>query len=84
MVLSSAIATDDTRVDIPATGFWGDQKQKAFFDVKVFNTFAKSYQDIPLTKCYKRCEQQKKRAYKESIHEVENGSFSPFNTRWHE
>ena len=62
MALSSAITIDDTRVDIQATDFWGDQKQRAFFDVKVFNPFAKSYLDIPLPKCYKRCEHQKKRA----------------------
>ena len=68
MVLSSAITTDDARVDIQATDFGGgDKKQRAFFDVKVFNPFAKSYRDIPLTKCYKRCEQQKKRAYEERI-----------------
>ena len=68
MVESSAITTDDARVDIKATDLGGDQKQRAFFDVKVFNPFAKSYRDIPLTKCYKRCEQQKKRAYEERIH----------------
>ena len=78
MALSSAITTDDTRVDIQATGFWGDQKQRAFFDVRVFNPFvAKSFRDIPLTKCYKRCEEQKKRAYEERICEVERGSFTP-------
>ena len=77
MALSSAITTDDTRVDIQATGFWVNRKQRAFFDVKVLNPFAKGYRDIPLTKCYKRCEQQKKKACKEHIREVEHGSFSP-------
>ena len=77
MALSSAITTDDARVDIQATGFWGDRRQRAFFDVKVFNPFAKSFRDIPLMKCYKRCEQQKKRAYEERIREVEHGSFTP-------
>ena len=43
MALSNAITTDDARVDIQATGFWGDRKQRAFFDVKVLNPFAKSY-----------------------------------------
>jgi len=77
MALSSAITTDDTRVDIQATGIWGDQKQRAFFDVKVLNPFAKGYRDISLTKCYKWCEQQKKKACKEHIREVEHGSFTP-------
>ena len=52
-------------------------KQRTFFDVKVFNPFAKSYRDIPLTKCYKRREQQKKRTYKERIHKVKHGPFTP-------
>ena len=88
MALSSAITTNDARVDIQATGFWGDRKQRAFFDVKVFNPSAKSYRDIPVLKCYKRCGQQKKRAYEERIHEVEHGSFLHsthfLNTKWYE
>ena len=43
----------------------------------MFSLFAKSYRDIPLMKCYKRCEQQKKRAYEECIRKVEHGSFTP-------
>ena len=50
---------------------------KGFLDVKAFSPFAKSYRDIPLMKCYKRCEQQKKRAYEECIRRVEHGSFTP-------
>ena len=56
LALGSTITTDGARVDIQATGFWVDQKERAFIDVKVFNPFAKSYQDTPLTKCYRRCE----------------------------
>ena len=78
LALGSTITTDGARVDIQATGFWEDQKERAFFDVKLFNPFVKSYQDTPLTKCYKRCEQQKRRdAYEERIREVEHGSFTP-------
>ena len=33
----SAITTDDARADIQARGFWGHQKQQAFFDVKVLS-----------------------------------------------
>ena len=77
LALSSTITTDGARVDIQTTGFWGDWKERAFVDVKVFNPFAKSYRDTSLTKCYKRCEQQKKSAYEERIREVEHGSFTP-------
>ena len=34
MALCSAITTDDARVDIQVTVFWGDRKQRAFFDVR--------------------------------------------------
>ena len=45
LALSSTITTDEVRVDIQARGFWGDWKQRAIFNVKVFNPLAKSYQD---------------------------------------
>ena len=38
---TTAITEDQARVDISARNFWGN-KQIAFFDVKVFNPFAKS------------------------------------------
>ena len=38
--LSSAITTDDARLDIRADGFWDCRQQHAFFDVRVFNPIA--------------------------------------------
>ena len=55
-----AVTTDEARADILARGFWGDQKQQAFFDVKVFNPYAKNYCDSKLAICYRKCELQKK------------------------
>ena len=75
--MKSTVTTDEARADIQARGFWGDRKQQAFFDVKVFNPYAKTYRDTPLANCYRKCGLQKKRSYEERIHEVEHGSFAP-------
>ncbi len=65
------------RLDIVAQSFWGRDRQSAFFDVRVFNPFAPSYHNIPLSQCHKRNEQVKRRAYDERVREIERGSFSP-------
>ena len=73
----SAVTTDEARADIQARGFWGDRKQQAFFGVKVFNPYAKTYHDTPLANCYRKCEMKKKRSCEEHIREVEPGSYTP-------
>ena len=50
---------------------------KAFFDVKVFNPYAKSNQRFTLASCFSHHEKSKKRAYEQRIVEVEHGSFTP-------
>ena len=52
-----AITTDGARLDVRAQGFWGSRKTKDFFDVKVFNPFAKSYLNCPLTQVFTQMEQ---------------------------
>ena len=52
-------------------------RQKSYFDVKVFNPFAKSYVKESLTQFYRRLEMDKKRAYEASVREVELGCFTP-------
>ena len=42
MQYQTAITTDDARLDIQASGFWGMKSERAFFDVKVFNPLTKS------------------------------------------
>jgi hypothetical protein len=61
---------------IAARDFWGTG-QKAFFDVKVFNPYAKSNQKFSLASCFNHHEKGKKRAYEQRILEVEHGSFTP-------
>ena len=67
---------DEARVDIAARDFWCNG-QKAFFDVKVFNPYAKSNQKFALASCFKHHEKIKKRSYKQRVIEVEHGSFTP-------
>ena len=66
---------DEARVDIAARDFWSTG-QKAFFDVKVFNPYAKSNQKFTLASCFNHHEKSKKRVYKQRIVEVEHGSFT--------
>ena len=73
----TAYKEDGARLHIVAESFWGRDQQPAFFDVKVFNPLAPSYRNTSLSKCYRRNELEKRRAYDERIREVKHGSFSP-------
>ena len=73
----SAVVDDGARLDIAARGFWGISHQRAYFDVRVFNPYAPSYQSVPVSTCYRRNEQQKRRAYDQRVRDVEMGCFSP-------
>ena len=68
---------DGARLDVAATNFWGKDRQRAFFDVRVFNPFAPTHSHTPLDKCYRRQEREKIRSYEERVGEIEHGSFSP-------
>ena len=68
---------DGARLDVSAQSFWSSDRQQAFFDVRVFNPFAQCHRNSSLTQCYRKNEQEKKRAYDERVREVEHGSFSP-------
>ena len=68
---------DGARLDVMAQGFWASDRQCAFFDVRVFNPFAHSHCNHSLTSCYRRHEQEKRRAYDQRVREIEHGCFSP-------
>ena len=72
---------EGARLDVAATNFWSRDRQRTFFDVRVFNPLAPS-NNQPLSTCYKKQEQEKRRRYDQRIREVEQGSFIPlvFNT----
>ena len=73
----SANVEDGARLDVRAESFWGPDRQSAFFDVRVFNPLAPTYQNLSLASSYRRNEQEKRRAYDQRVREVEHGSFSP-------
>ena len=69
-------AADGARLDVAACGFWGGRHERAFFDVRVFNPHASS-NNQPLSTCYRKHENAKKRAYDQRIREIEHGTFTP-------
>ena len=74
--LKSANIEDGARLDVIAEDFWGT-RQRAFFDVRVFNPLASSLRNTPIDTLYRQKEQEKRRSYDERIREVEYGSFAP-------
>ena len=72
---ASAITDNGARLNVAARGFWGGHFERAFFDVQVFNPYALSNRQS-LRACYKKHENQKKRAYEQRIREIEHGSFT--------
>ena len=67
---------EQPRPDIRARGFYREG-QNAFFDIKLMNPNADSYQTIPTRRVYERAEQAKRRSYNERILNVEQGTFCP-------
>jgi len=61
---------EGARLDVVARDFWGRNKQRVFFDVRVFNPFARSYFRTPLSKCYHLHEREKRQAYDERVREL--------------
>jgi len=49
----------------------------AFFDIRVLNPLAPSNWNHTLTSCYRRNEQEKRRAYDQRVREIEHRNFTP-------
>ena len=77
LTLQSANREEGTRLDIAADDFWGGDRNRAFFDVRVFGPFAQSHWNTSLSQCYKKNEREKRRVYDQCFREVDHGSFSP-------
>ena len=73
---TGTIIKRDARLDIAAKGFWQDYEM-AYFDVKVFNPYAKSYINQPLDQVFTAGEKSKKTAYNQRVIRVEHGTFTP-------
>ena len=69
----------EARLDVAARGFWHEM---AFFDIRVFNPFAKSYlnQNQSLESVFRNHENQKKKSYNQRVIQVEHGTFTPIVT----
>ena len=67
---------DGARADISALGFWMPLS-RAFFDVKVVNTLARSNWSKESKAMYKHHEDLKKKAYAPRILQIEKGTFTP-------
>ena len=75
----SANKEDEARLDIAARGFW-QRGEMAFFDVRVFNPFAKTHLNSKLDTVFKSNEGSKKREYNERVIKIEHGTFTPIVT----
>ena len=51
--------------------------QDAFFDIRVFNSFASNYRNQTLPSLYRSNEKENKKEYGQRIQEVEHDSFTP-------
>ena len=67
----------EARLDIAARGFW-TRGEKAFFDVRIFNPFAKTHLSSKLDTVFRQNESAKKKEYNERVIKVEHGSFTTF------
>ena len=66
VLISSASSSDDVRLDVSARGFW-QRGQRAFFDVRVFNPFAKNHLNQKLDTAFSSNENEKNQHYNQRI-----------------
>ena len=69
-------SSDEARLHVSERGFW-QRGQRTFYDVRVFNSFAKSYLNQKLDTAFRSDENEKKRQYNQRVTEVEHSSFTP-------
>ena len=72
-----AIVANEAHLDVKAQGCLGAKYSQDYFDVKVFNPYAKTYRKRFLTMVYSQLEQLERRLYDQHIRKVEHGLFTP-------
>ena len=77
--LDSSNDDEEARLDIAARGFW-QRGEKAFFDVRVFNPFAKTHLSTKLSTVFSQNESAKKKEYNDRVIRIEHGTFTPLVT----
>ena len=75
-LLSTTNTDEEARLDIAARGFW-EEGAMAFFDIRVFNPFAKTHLKAKLSTVFDKNETEKKTKYGQRVIEIEHGSFTP-------
>lgn len=75
--LRSTNTEEGARLDIKAQNFWDNSQRSAFFDVRVFNSFAPTNSSSSTSSTYRRHEREKRRAYEQRVLQVEHGTFTP-------
>ena len=63
LVGASSNTSDGARLDIAVNGFWGGCFERTYRDVRVFNPLAVSNRSTSINSCYRKHEDEKKRAY---------------------
>ncbi len=74
---TTADTQDGARLDFAANGIWGSSFERAFFDVRVFNSYCPSNRHTSITSTYRKHESLKKRHYEQRVREVDHSSFIP-------
>ena len=76
LTLYSANSEPNARLDLAANGVWGGRFERTYFDVRVFNPFAKSNLETPLAETYRKHEREKCRKYEQRVIDIEHSSFT--------
>ena len=57
-IVLTAISDDGARLDVAASGVWGNRFERTFVDIRVFNPLAQSNQAQSLTATYTKHEKE--------------------------
>jgi hypothetical protein len=68
---------EEARLDIAADGLWGGHFERFYFDIRIFNPFARSNRLQNQKAVFRKHENEKKRAYEQRVREIEQSSFIP-------
>ena len=73
---SGSNIADDARLDVAARRFW-ERCEMAFFDIRVFNPYAKTHLNRSLNAAFTSNGREKKRQYNQRCIQLKHASFTP-------
>ena len=74
---ASSNTSGGARLDIAVNELWRSRFERAFLDVRVFNSFAPSNKNTSISYRYQKHKLEKRRVYDQCILEVEHLTFTP-------